>query len=200
MRKLILETQMSIDGFVAGIDGNTDWMIWNWGPDWGWDKALQEYHTHLTKQVDCIFLSKQMADQGFKAHWQKAAENPNDARYEFARHICDTYKVVFSSTLKKTIPIPGGWENTDIAEGNFVDVIDKLKSQRGKDMLVYGGASFVSSLIQASLIDEFHLMINPTALGAGLPIFKGLAHRHDLKLIKSRSFECGVTVLHYRLK
>ena len=191
---------MSIDGFVAGIDGNTDWMIWNWGPDWGWDKTLQEYHTGLTKTADCILLSRQMAEQGFKAHWQQVADDPNDARYEFARHITNTYQIVFSGTLKKTTPIPGGWENTDIAEGNFVDVINKLKSKRGKNMLVYGGASFVSSLIQAGLIDEFHLMINPTALGAGLPIFKGLSHRHDLKLIKSRSFECGVTVLNYRLK
>jgi hypothetical protein len=62
MRKLKLETQVSIDGFIAGIDGNTDWMIWNWGPDWTWDEELQLYHTELTKSVDCILLSKQMAE------------------------------------------------------------------------------------------------------------------------------------------
>ena len=120
MRKLILEIQTSIDGFIARKNGTTDWMIWDWGPNWGWDKALQQYHTDLTKSADCILLSKQMAQEGFKAHWKQVAENPDDSRYEFAKHITDTYKIVFSSTLKKSTAIPGGWENTDIAEGNYV--------------------------------------------------------------------------------
>ena len=200
MRKLILETQTSIDGFIARTNGNTDWMIWNWGPDWGWDKALQQYHTDLTKSVDCILLSKQMAEEGFKAHWKQVSENPNDSRYEFAKHITDTYKVIFSSTLKKSDPIPGGWENTDIAEGNYIEFINELKSREGKNIIVYGGSSFVSSLIKARLIDEFHLIINPSILGDGLPIFEDVTGQQDMKLNEALGFECGIAVLNYSLK
>lgn len=55
MRKLILEVQLSIDGFVAEVNGDTNWMLWNWRPDWKWDNELQKYHTDLTKSVDGIF-------------------------------------------------------------------------------------------------------------------------------------------------
>ena len=200
MRKLILEIQTSIDGFIARKNGTTDWMIWDWGPNWGWDKALQQYHTDLTKSADCILLSKQMAQEGFKAHWKQVAENPDDSRYEFAKHITDTYKIVFSSTLEKSTAIPGGWENTDIAEGNYVEFITDLKPRKGKNILVYGGASFVSSLIKARLIDEFHLIINPVVIGDGLPIFKEVMDKQDMKLNKARSFDSGMAVLNYSLK
>jgi dihydrofolate reductase len=197
MRKLILETQTSVDGFIAAIDGKTDWMIWNWGADWKWDKALQHYHTDLTKSIDCVLISRQMAEEGFNAHWQQVAENPYDSRYEFAKHIRNTHKIVFSTTLTKSTPIPGGWENSDIAEGYFIDFIGRLKSQEGKNIIVYGGATFVSSLIKARLIDEFHLIVNPTALGNGLSIFDKLDGRQDMKLMKAQSFDCGVVVLTY---
>jgi dihydrofolate reductase len=200
MRKLILETQTSIDGFIARTNGSTDWMIWDWRPNWGWDKALQQYHTDLTKSADCILLSRQMAQEGFNAHWKQVAENPDDSRYEFAKHIADTYKIVFSSTLEKTTAIPGGWENTDIAKGNYVEFITDLKSRKGKSILVYGGSSFVSSLIKARLIDEFHLIINPVVIGDGLPIFKEVMDQQDMKLNQARSFDSGMAVLNYSLK
>jgi len=199
MRKLKLEIQTSIDGFIADANGNTDWMIWNWGPDWAWDKALQQFHTDLTKSADCILISKQMAEEGFKGHWQQVCEAPNDPRHEFAKHITDTYKIVFSKTLKKSIPIPGGWENTDISKTD-VEFINKLKSQEGKDILVYGGATLVSSLIKAGLIDEFHLIVNPSVLGTGLSIFKELDGRQTMKLLRVQSFDCGIVVLSYTLR
>jgi len=199
MRKLILEVQMSIDGFIAGVNGNTEWMLWNWGPDWKWDKELQNYHTDLTKSIDCILLSRQMAEEGFIAHWANVAENPEDARFEFAKHITDTHKIVFTKTLDKSTSIPGGWVKADIAEGDYIDAINKLKKENGKDIIVYGGASFVSSLIKARLIDEFHLLINPVAIGAGLSIFNSLASTQNMTLVKSKAFDCGMALLHYKL-
>jgi len=67
-------------------------------------------------------------------------------------------------------------------------------------MLVYGGATLVSSLIQARLIDEFHILINPVALGSGLSIFSSLDHKQNMILLQSKSFSCGVVLLHYKLK
>jgi len=199
MRKLKLEVQMSIDGFIADNNGSTDWMIWNWGPDWNWDTKLQQYHTALTKSVDCILLSRQMAQEGFIAHWANAAENPEDERFEFAKHITDTHKIVFTHTIDKSNAIPGGWDNTDVLEENFIEAIHKLKKLPGKDIIVYGGATFVSSLIKERLIDEFHLIINPVAIGKGLSIFSELNISQNLNMSKATQFDCGIVVLHYKL-
>jgi dihydrofolate reductase len=197
MRRLKLETQVSIDGFIAGNSGNTDWMIWNWGPDWTWDEELQKYHTELTKSADCIFLSRQMAEEGFNAHWQKVTEDPLDTRFSFAKHITDTHKIVFSRTIDRSTQIPGGWDNTEIADGDFVDVVEQVKRKDGKDIIVYGGSTFAATLIKAGLIDEFHLLVNPVALGQGLPIFNTIDIKQNMKLIKAKSYTCGIVLLHY---
>jgi dihydrofolate reductase len=72
-----------------------------------------------------------------------------------------------------------------------------LKSSEGNDISVYGGGNFVSNLIKHNLIDEYHLFINPAAIGSGIPIFQGLKEKLPLKLIKSTGFSCGITVLCY---
>jgi len=87
-----------------------------------------------------------------------------------------------------------------LAKGDLVDEITQLKKQKGSDIIAYGGATFVSALIQHRLIDEFHLFINPTAIGNGMTIFKELDRKQDLILVKSRSFECGIVVLNYEPK
>ena len=83
-----------------------------------------------------------------------------DRSHAFAKKMIDTPKIVFTKTLKKS-----QWPNTDIATGDLTDEISKLKNMKGKDIIVYGGASFDSSLIRAGLTDEFHLFINPVAIG-----------------------------------
>lgn len=196
--KLVLEIQTSIDGFIASTDGNTSWMLWNWGPEWNWDKELQQYHNSLTLSADCILLSRQMAEEGFIAHWQNVAKDSHSNQYTFARHVTVTHKVVFSETLNKSVPIPGGWENTDIIGKDYVNSINKLKQQYHNDLLVYGGATFVSSLIKAALIDEFHFLVNPVAIGSGLSIFKALNSNQHMTLIKSREFSCGIVLLYYK--
>ena len=91
-------------------------------------------------------------------------------------------------------------QNTDIARGDLTDEIIKLKSQKGKDIIVYGGASFDSSLIKAGLIDEFHLFINPVAIGKGMSIFKELNEIQKFSMVKSTPFDCGIVELHYESK
>ena len=98
----------------------------------------------------------------------------------------------FTKTLKKS-----QWTNTDVATGDLTDEITKLKSQKGKDIVVYGGASFDSSLIKAGLIDEFHLFLNPAAIGSSMPIFKDLNETQKFNLVKSVAFDCGIVELHY---
>jgi len=102
---------------------------------------------------------------------------------------------VVSRTLTTETEIPGGWQNVSILKENLEDDITNLKSQNSGDIIVYGGATLVSSLINANLIDEYHLIINPVALGQGLSIFKKLT---NLKMVNSIPFECGIIVNHYK--
>ncbi len=112
------------------------------------------------------------------------------------KKMIETSKVVFTKTLNKS-----KWVNTDIATGDLTDEINKLKRQEGKDIIVYGGASFDSSLIKAGLIDEFHLFVNPAAIGYGMTIFKDLnGMQKKFTLIKSIVFDCGIVLLHYEEK
>jgi dihydrofolate reductase len=192
MRKLKLEIQMSIDGFIADPAGNMNWMVWPYNNHWVWDEELRRYHTDLVTSSDCILLSRKMAEDGFINHWEDIARHPLNPQAVFAKPVAEMQKIVFTTTLTKSM-----WKNTEIAKGNFIDKIKELKNQKGKDLIVYGGATFVSSLIKSNLIDELHLLINPTAIGKGLTIFKGSKSKKYFRLIKSKSFDCGVVLLHY---
>ncbi|MCX2681570.1 dihydrofolate reductase family protein [Galbibacter sp. EGI 63066] len=195
MNRLILETQISIDGYIADENGGTDWMIWNWGPNWSWDKELQAYHSNLNKSANTILISSQMAQEGFNAHWLEVSKDPTDTRFDFASHIINANKFVASRTLTKETQIPGGWDNTAILRGNLEKEIIKLKNLNNENIIVYGGAELVSFLIDSDLIDEYHLIINPVALGKGLPIFK---NRANLEMVNATSFQCGIIVNHYK--
>ncbi len=175
---------MSIDGYVGGPNGELDFMTWNWGDD------IKKYVNDLTDSIDTILLGRKMAG-GFVAHWSGILNNPADESYAFARKMMDTPKVVFTKTLEQT-----DWMNTVLAKGDITEEINNLKAQSGKDIIVYGGASFDAALIKAGLIDELHLFINPTAIGKGLPIF---LERTGLELIDAKTFECGIVVLVYSL-
>jgi len=198
MRKLKLQVQISIDGFIADTNGSSDWLVWNWAPVWNWDDELKKYFNDLMDSVDCVLLSRKMAEEGFIEHWTKLSQNPNDPQFTFASSIANASKVVFTKTLKQS-----RWDNTTLAKGDLIGEVNSLKNQSrsgGKDIIVYGGASFVSALIKAGLIDEFYLFVNPTVLGSGMPIFKELSHKLKLTLVKSKSYDCGVAVLKYVLK
>jgi dihydrofolate reductase len=188
LRKLKLQVQMSVDGYIAGPNGEMDWMVWNW------DDKLKEYVNELTEPVDSILLGRKMTE-GFISYWSDVMTKPDHPDYAFAKKMIEIPKVVFTKTLNKS-----DWVNTDIATGDLTDEINKLKSQNGKDMIVYGGASFDSSLIKAGLIDEFHLFVNPAAIGNGMTIFKDLNKMQKFTLIKSIAFDCGIVVLHFKPK
>jgi dihydrofolate reductase len=181
MRKLKLQIQMTLDGYIAGPNGEMDWMVFNW------DNELKKYVTEITESFDCIVLGRKLA-QGFIPHW---ASNPQQ---EGADKMNSTKKIVFTKTLDKS-----EWGNTILAKGDLADEITKLKKQDGKDIIAYGGATFVSALIKQGLVDEFHLFINPVAIGGGLTIFNELDNRQYFTLVKSISFDCGIVILNYKI-
>jgi dihydrofolate reductase len=140
--------------------------------------------------------------EGFISHWENIVNNkPDSEEYSFAKQMVDYSKVVFTKTLDKSTPASpaGRWKNTILAKGDIVDEVNKIKNQNSpKDIVVYGGAGFVSSLTKNNLIDEYHLFINPAAIGKGLEIFKEVDSKLSLKLIKSTKYDCGIVVNQYQ--
>lgn len=184
MRKLKLQMQLSIDGYVASPNGELDWTIWNW------DDELNNYVTALSENVDQILLGRKLAE-GFIPYWTNAYENP-EGMEPGADQMVNTPKLVFTHSLDDH-----QWKNTSLVKGNLKEEISQLKERDGKDLITYGGASFASSLIAERLIDDYYLFINPVALGTGMPIFQKLQKRLNVKLVESRAFQCGITALHY---
>ncbi len=179
---------MTVDGFIAGPNGEMDWIIFDW------DDELKNYVTQITEPIDCIVLGRRLAE-GFIPHWSAVAADPDNPEYTAGKKFTDTHKVVFTKTLDKS-----EWDNTVLAKDDLTQEINKLKNEEGKDMIAYGGATFVSALIKQGLIDEFHLFINPVIIGEGMAIFKELESRQNLTLVKATSFDCGIVVLNYKLK
>jgi dihydrofolate reductase len=148
----------------------------------------------LTEPVDCIVLGRKLAE-GFIPYWSGVAADSNNPEQSAGKKFTDTRKVVFTKTLDQST-----WDNTELAKGDIVDEITALKKEGGNDIIAYGGASFVASLIQHNLIDEYHLFINPAAIGNGMAIFNKLNKQHQLTLVKATPFDCGIVVLHYEPK
>ena len=186
MRRLKLQVQMTVNGFVCGPNGELDWMTWDW------DDKLKNYANELHETVDTILLGRKMTE-GFISYWTDVVNNkPESEEYPFAKKMVDYPKVVFTKTL-----IDSTWVNTALAKGDIAEEVNNLKKQNGKDIIVYGGAGFVSSLIKHNLIDEYYLFVNPTALSEGMTIFSDISEMFKLKLTGSEVFDCGIVINKY---
>ena len=177
--------QISLDGFVTAFKGGTNF---------NWDDEVRNFAIANTENVDCIILGRNTA-KDFIPHWASVAADPSDADFAFGKILTETPKNVFSKTL-----VNSEWANTTLSKGEIVEEINQLKRQEGKDIIVYGGASFASSLIKHRLIDEYHLLVNPVAIGNGMPIFKGLESNLILALTNCKQFSCGTVRLCYEPK
>jgi dihydrofolate reductase len=185
MRKLKLQMQLTADGFVGTPKGELDWMQWNW------DDELKNYVWSLHDKVDTIVMGRKMA-YGFIPYWAAEVKNEKSQQLDFAKKMYETEKFVFTRTLQEKEP---DWENTELAKGEAIDNINKLKKQDGGDIIVYGGAEFVSSLIKDNVIDDLYLFVNPTAIGEGLAIFN---QRTKMELVEGKPFSCGIVLHRYR--
>jgi dihydrofolate reductase len=184
MKTLKLQMQVSIDGFVAGPEGQLDWMSIDH------DSKALDFINHLTDTSDTIIMGRKMSP-GFLEYWEAVVDQKiSSPEYPFAKKMVDLPKIIFSKTQKTTTG-----RNARVENGNLKEEILKLKNQPGKDIIVYGGAEFVSNLIEQDLIDEYYLFVNPTAIGKGLRIFKGNV---KMKLVDSTSYSSGLVINHYK--
>ena len=185
MRKLKLQMQVTLDGFNStGPNDEQQWVTWDLD-------GIKQYVIDLFDSCDTILIGRKLAID-YIPFWQDTYTKPDDPMYDFATRIVNAKKIVFTKTLDKSI-----WDKTKLANGNLQDEVNRLKNQEGKDIIVYGGSSFVSSLIKERLIDEFHFLINPIAIGKGVSAFEQLDNWQKLKLKKSITCESGIIILHY---
>jgi dihydrofolate reductase len=193
MRNLILQMQISADGYVGRAGEGPDWQVWNWGPDCPWDGPLKARFNSVFQDIDTILLSRKILESGYLDHWsQFARDYRGNPDFAFAPRIVDARKVAFSKTLQKI-----RWAGIELARRSLVEEVDAIKAEPGGNVIAFGGASFAASLIANDLVDEYQFYVNPVALGEGLSIFSGRGNDSNLELREAQSYACGIVVIRY---
>jgi dihydrofolate reductase len=185
MRNLIFFMHTSLDGFVAGLNGEMDWI--------NVDDAMFDFVATMTEQADTALYGR-VTYEMMQSYWPKAGEQINATKHdiEHSNWYNNVSKVVLSKTIHET-----GLHNTKVIGDQLSDSINKLKKQEGKNILIFGSPGASQSLLNEGLIDEFWLFVNPIILGKGMPLFKNLTGAIKLNLIESKTFAGGVIALHY---
>src|SRR6266705_6197492 len=186
MRKIIVTMWVTLDGFIAGSNGEMDWIIV--------DQTMGQYEDDLISSADTLLLGR-VTYQSFAGSWPYVPDNPaaQPGEKEYARKLNAMRKIVFSKTLPTV-----EWNNSSLVKEVIPEDITKLKQEPGRDMLIYGSASLVRTLTNYGLIDEYQILVHPLVLGGGKPLFQDLLQRQKLKLVKTKSFPSGVIGLYYQ--
>jgi len=185
MRKLIFFMHTSLDSFVAGPNGEMNFITVN--------ETMFDFIATMTAEADTALYGR-VTYEMMQSYWPTAGEKPNASKHdiEHSNWYNKVSKVVLSKTLHET-----GLHNTKVISDHLSDNINKLKQLEGKNILIFGSPHASQSLLNEGLIDEFWLFVNPIILGKGMPLFKDITGTTKLNLIESKTFPGGVIALHY---
>jgi len=176
---------LSLDGFVAGPNGEMDWI-----------KVDEEIFDYIDKRISegDTALYGRVTYEMMEAYWPTQGDDPTASQHDInhSKWYNNVHKVVLSKTMKAA-----GLTNTTIISDNLSNEINEIKQQPGKDILLFGSPTATHSLMQLNLIDGYWLFVNPVILGQGIPLFTGIKNRIGLNLLTTRQFTCGVTELNY---
>ena len=188
MRKIIAALQVSLDGFIEGPNEELDWVN-------SWEDPFD-----IVGKVDAFVLGGRMYP-GYEQYWQAVLDNPRgilpftgrpatNGEIEYAEFAGRTPHIVVSTTLQRV-----SWKHTRIVRE--LGEVRRLKEAAGGDMHAVGGATLVSSLMNAELVDEIRLVVQPIVLAGGKPLFKDVTERHALTLLTARPLKGGAVSLSY---
>ncbi len=182
MRKLIAAINMTLDGFCD----HTAMIA---------DEEIHQHYNELLSNAGTLLYGR-ITYQLMESYWPTVVKNPTGIKSmdEFAVTIDNIPKIVFSNKLKNV-----EWKTAKLAKKDIKEEVLELKQSRNggrKDILV-GSPSLIVALTQLDLIDEFQLCVHPVILGSGLPLFKNVKDRINLKLLKTKTFACGAVTLYY---
>lgn len=181
---------ISLDGFVAGPNGEMDWI-----------KVDQEIFDFVGKRISegDTALYGRVTYQLMESYWPTAADKPTASKHdiEHSKWYSQVHKVVLSKTMKED-----GLTNRKIINDNLSDRINEIKQSRdaSKEILLFGSPTATHSLMQLNLIDGYWLFVNPIILGRGIPLFVDIENKIKLNLVTTRPFTCGVTELNYTVE
>ena len=184
VRKLFSFNMVTVDGFFAGAKGEIDW-----------HNTDDEFNNFAIEQagsrvVDMILFGR-VTYQMMASYWPTPTAINDDPIV--ANMMNSTPKIVFSRTLNKA-----EWNNTQLIRDHVAEEIIKLKQQPGKDLVLFGSANLMATLVRHDLIDEHRIMVNPVVLGSGMPLFPGIHRSLKLKLANTRVFRNGNVLLTYQ--
>ena len=182
MRKLIAAINMTLDGFCDHTAMIAD------------DEIHQHYNELLSNSGTLIY--GRVTFQLMESYWPSVVKNPtgNKPIDEFAVLIDNIPKIVYSHTLKTV-----SWKNTELKHEIRKEEIAALRQSGngGNKNILVGSPSLIVAFTQLDLIDEYQLSVQPTVIGSGLPLFKNIRKRVDLKLLKTKTFGCGAVTFYY---
>ena len=187
MRKLISSINITLDGFYDHTAVIAD-------------DELHQNANELLRSVDTVLFGR-VTYQLMKSSWPPIVKKPTGIKFvdEFAVLIDNIQKIVFSNTLKHGDPIAIGWKNTKLAKGDIKEEVLKLKQSLhgGSKNILVGSPAIIITLMQLGLIDEYRFCVQPIVLGNGLPLFRNIRDRINLKLLKTRTLGSGAVILYY---
>lgn len=179
MRKLFLFMNVSLDGYFEGP-----------GHDISWTKSdFEAFSPDHSEAVDTLLFGRRTYElmQSFWPTPQAAALAPDIAKF-----MNEKRKVVASH-----MSFEPGWQNVTVISADVVGAVQQLKARSGKTIAMFGSNTLCVSLMQAGLVDEFQILVNPVALGAGTSLFTGLPTKAELTLTATRTFKTGTILLTY---
>jgi dihydrofolate reductase len=186
MRKIVAFFHVSLDGYVAGVNGEMDWIKV--------DDEIFDYVGDRVNDSDTALYGR-VTWQMMEGYWPTAADQPNASKHdiEHAAWYMKAEKIVLSRSMQGQQQ-----PNTVFISDEIEQRIKALKQQDGKEILIFGSPSATHTLLQYDLVDEFWLFLNPILLGKGIPLFKNIHQTTKLTLISSKTFSNGVISLYYK--
>jgi len=185
MRKVIFLIHMSLDGFVAGPNGEMEWIVY--------DDEMEKYAHELHSTTDAAIYGR-VTYQMMEGYWPSVLEDPSSTSgaREHARWYDSATKIVFSRTLHSTQR-----KNTMMIHEHVAEEMAKIKQQPGKNLWLIGSPTLAQTFMQLDLIDEYRIQVNPVVLGIGKRLFSGGNTPLHLKLVEAKTFAGGVVALRY---
>jgi len=185
MRSVTYSMGVSLDGYIAGPDG-----------EFGWTEPDEEVFGVVTEEIREVgvhLLGRRLYET--MLYWETADQDPslNDSMLEWAAIWKPLPKVVFSTTLSA---VQG---SARLASGGLAEEIERLRTQPGEGEIAIGGATLAAEAAALGLIDEYRVRVYPVLVGGGLPFFAQREQRVDLDLVEARTFSSRVVYLRYRV-
>ena len=185
MRRIILSLHTTLDGFVAGPNGEMDFFML--------DDEMFDLVGKFTDEADTALYGR-ITWQMMENYWPTAADKPDATKHDVEHSLWynKVNKVVLSRTMQNRES-----DKTTFISNNIFSEITNLKNQPGRNILIFGSPSVAHALMEYNLIDEYWLFINPVLLGKGIPMFANIKEKINLRPLMTKVFPCGVTALHY---